>query len=143
MTSFKAGGTYRLINVKSGTVLDLSGTDQVHLIGWPDNGGTNQQWIVDFLDGFYTLRNVRYNKYVGYTQPLRLGSDGIGSLSRTKWVMVPTEDDPDVFGLYVPGTKFVLELVDDGSAQPGTPVMIGMRMLSLNQAWRLDRVERR
>lgn len=45
--------------------------------------------------------------------------------------------------LYVPGTKFVLELVDDGSAQPGTPVMIGLRMLSLNQAWRLDRVERR
>ena len=74
--------------------------------------------------------------------------------------MVPSEDDPNVFGysilnasfstivltnnerLFVPGTKLVLELVDDGSPQPGTPVMIGLRMLSLNQAWRLDKVVR-
>ncbi|KAF8345083.1 carbohydrate-binding module family 13 protein [Amanita rubescens] len=142
MALVESGAIYRLINVKSGTVLDLSGTDRIHLSGWPDNGGTNQQWFIDFQDGYYTLQNVRYSKYVGYTEPLRLGSEGIGSISRIKWIMVPSEDDPNVFGLFVPGTKLVLELVDDGSPQPGTPVMIGLRMLSLNQAWRVDKVVR-
>lgn len=63
-----------------------------------NNPLTVLKWFVEFLDGFYILRNVRYHKYVGFTQPLRLGSEGIGSLTQIKWVMVPTEDDPDVFG---------------------------------------------
>ena len=30
MALVNSGATYRLINVKSGTVLDLSGTDRIH-----------------------------------------------------------------------------------------------------------------
>lgn len=36
-------GVYSLVNVQSGTVLDLSGGDDKSLIGFPAHGGKNQQ----------------------------------------------------------------------------------------------------
>ena len=57
------------------------------------------------------LQNVRYPKYVGYTEPLRLGSEGIGSISRIKWVMIPSEDDPNIFGYSKPNPSFLLTVL--------------------------------
>jgi hypothetical protein len=39
-------GVYSLVNVKSGTVIDLSGADDRSIIGFPSHGGKNQQVLI-------------------------------------------------------------------------------------------------
>ncbi|GHH89735.1 RICIN domain-containing protein [Streptomyces capitiformicae] len=59
-------GTYRVVNRKSGKVLDVSGAsgaDGAAVIQWPSTGGTNQQWkLLPNIDGSYRLANVRSGK---------------------------------------------------------------------------------
>jgi len=43
MPQIQSGSTYVLINGKSGTALDLSGSDNKSIVGWTKHGGTNQQ----------------------------------------------------------------------------------------------------
>ncbi|MCL8017219.1 alpha-L-fucosidase [Streptomyces sp. AS02] len=59
-------GPYRVVNRKSGKVLDVSGAssaDGAAIIQWPSTGGTNQQWkLQQNTDGSYRLINVRSGK---------------------------------------------------------------------------------
>ncbi|WP_328432669.1 MULTISPECIES: alpha-L-fucosidase [unclassified Streptomyces] len=59
-------GTFRLVNRKSGKVLDVSGASTVDggaVIQWPSSGGTNQQWkLLPNADGSLQLSNVRSGK---------------------------------------------------------------------------------
>ncbi len=59
-------GTVRLVNRKSGEVLEVSGAstaDGGAVIQWPWSGGTNQQWkLLPNTDGSYRLSNVRSGK---------------------------------------------------------------------------------
>ncbi|WP_405577736.1 alpha-L-fucosidase [Streptomyces sp. NBC_01092] len=59
-------GSVRLVNRKSGKVLDVSGAstaDGGAAIQWPWGGGTNQQWtLLPNADGSYRLSNVRSGK---------------------------------------------------------------------------------
>ncbi|WTI42969.1 alpha-L-fucosidase [Streptomyces sp. NBC_00589] len=59
-------GAVRLVNRKSGKVLDVSDgstADGAAVIQWPWNGGTNQQWkLLPNTDGSYRLSNVRSGK---------------------------------------------------------------------------------
>lgn len=43
MAHVQSGGTYKLINAKGGTVLDLSGGDNRSIIGYGFHGGDNQK----------------------------------------------------------------------------------------------------
>ncbi|MFE2061127.1 alpha-L-fucosidase [Streptomyces sp. NPDC059467] len=59
-------GTVRLVNRKSGKVLDVSGAstaDGGAVIQWPSSGGSNQQWkLLPDADGSFQLSNVRSGK---------------------------------------------------------------------------------
>ncbi|MDX5566110.1 alpha-L-fucosidase [Streptomyces sp. ID05-04B] len=59
-------GTFRVVNRKSGKVLDVnaaSSADGAAVIQWPWTGGTNQQWkLLPNTDGSYRLSNVRSGK---------------------------------------------------------------------------------
>ena len=39
----QSGRTYKLVNAKAGTVLDLSGTDNRQTVGYDYHGGDNQK----------------------------------------------------------------------------------------------------
>ena len=60
-TGFDPDSYYKLVNLNSGLLLDVSGasmSDGALLIQWPDNGGWNQQWaIVGLGAGIYKLVN--------------------------------------------------------------------------------------
>ncbi len=61
-----AGNYYKLVNVHSGKLLDVSGgstTDGGAIIQWTDNGGTNQQWaLTPSTGGSYRLFNRNSGK---------------------------------------------------------------------------------
>ncbi|MCL8017275.1 alpha-L-fucosidase [Streptomyces sp. AS02] len=61
--SANSDGSYRLVNVRSGKVLESPGgsVEGAALDQWTDNGGTNQWWnlVPSSTGGYYTLVNVR------------------------------------------------------------------------------------
>jgi hypothetical protein len=75
------GRAYKLVNVRSGTVADLSGNDWRSVLGWEDHGGDNQkvrsqppistsshdnlsQWIFEDKDFCYAIKNKKSGKYL-------------------------------------------------------------------------------
>lgn len=90
-------GTYRLVNHKSGKVLDVSGgstADGGSLIQWPQNTGTNQQWkLLPNTDGSYRLANVKSGKVMdspgGSAQGAALDQWTDTSSSNQWWQLVP------------------------------------------------------
>ncbi|KAI0703406.1 hypothetical protein BC835DRAFT_1224871, partial [Cytidiella melzeri] len=55
---------YSLVNVQSGTSLDLSGADEKSIIGFPSHSGKNQQWRFESLGEGYTMRSLYTGQYL-------------------------------------------------------------------------------
>ncbi|PFH47536.1 carbohydrate-binding module family 13 protein [Amanita thiersii Skay4041] len=137
----RSGAVYRIVNAKSGTALDLSGTDERSIIGWPKHDGDNQKWHVEENNGLYSLRNVRYGKYVGLESThLKDAIKAIATENKFDWEVKQDEDDPTVFRFFVPGTVFNLDLSNHGSDRGGTPVEIWGKWEGRNQCWRLEQL---
>ena len=57
---FYSGAYYRFLNINSGDALDVNGaskTSGAGIIQWPQNGGTNQQWVVTASGSNYKIAN--------------------------------------------------------------------------------------
>ncbi|MFC7534791.1 RICIN domain-containing protein [Actinoplanes sp. GCM10030250] len=67
-----AGAYYKLVNRRSGKVLDTSGAglaDGTNLVQWGDNGGHNQHWhVADIGGGYRTLLNRNSGRAVSIWQ---------------------------------------------------------------------------
>ncbi|KAF8636283.1 hypothetical protein AX17_003662 [Amanita inopinata Kibby_2008] len=136
----QSGAVYHIVNAKSGTALDLSGTDNVSLIGWPSHDGDNQKWHIEERNGRYTVRNVRDGKYVGVVDQPADSVSALGVNYEYEWEIRPDDEDPTVFRFFVPGTRFNLDLTNFGSDQGNTPVAIWGKWEGRNQCWRLQQL---
>ncbi|WP_367318721.1 alpha-L-fucosidase [Streptomyces sp. HUAS ZL42] len=92
-------GTFRLVNRKSGKVMDVSGAssaDGASIIQWPWTGGTNQQWkLLPNADGSYRLSNVRSGKVLdspgSSTQGASLDQWSDDGGDNQWWKLVPSQ----------------------------------------------------
>ncbi|GAA3808992.1 hypothetical protein GCM10022403_048830 [Streptomyces coacervatus] len=92
-------GTVRLVNRKSGKVLDVSGAstaDGGAVIQWPSSGGTNQQWkLLPNADGSFQLSNVRSGKVLqspgGSAQGDGLNQWTADGGDNQSWKLVPSQ----------------------------------------------------
>ncbi|KAF3904991.1 hypothetical protein AA313_de0201826 [Arthrobotrys entomopaga] len=97
------GGKYRLINVHGGTVLDLSKTDEISILGWQNNEGDNQKWILGKNDdGQWTFKNVDRPLYLGVpafggVSNLKDGTPLAGSIEPFGWDIWPDDENPVYF----------------------------------------------
>ncbi|KAF8338523.1 ricin B lectin domain-containing protein [Amanita rubescens] len=130
-------GWYQIINAKSGTLLDLSGTDQTYIIGWRHNGGNNQEWHVHYNheNGSYTIKNHRYEKYLNSMEPRRAGVIAKGTMSICEWKISTGESGND-YRIVVPNTELHLVLTDNGSSRDGTSIAIADKSPEKNQLWK-------
>jgi hypothetical protein len=66
--TIKNGGTYIIVNYKTGTVIDLSGTDDgIAVSGWNSHGGDNQK-VGSHLLTWQHKEPSAYLLYSGYSQ---------------------------------------------------------------------------
>ncbi|MFJ3307219.1 alpha-L-fucosidase [Streptomyces sp. NPDC086549] len=92
-------GTVRLVNRKSGKVLEVGGgatADGATVDQWPWNGGTNQQWkLLPNADGSYRLSNVRSGKVLdspgGSAQGAGLDQWADDGGDNQSWKLVPSQ----------------------------------------------------
>ncbi|PFH47726.1 carbohydrate-binding module family 13 protein [Amanita thiersii Skay4041] len=134
----KPGKIYFIINAKSRTVIDLCGSDNSSIIGWPIHGGDNQKWHIEGGNGKYTVRSVRTGRYIGITTEAKGGVGAVAVSFRYEWEVRPDKDDPTLYRFFVPGTAFNLDLTNYGSSASGTPIAVYAQGNGKHQCWRLD-----
>jgi hypothetical protein len=97
MSIIESGKCYKIVNEENGLVFDLSGGDNLTILGWEFSGSDNQQvrnlpysdtsrwlaytlqWILEKQgDGQWTIRSVRLNKYLGFKDSPKDGTTLVG-----------------------------------------------------------------
>ncbi|KAF9073993.1 ricin B lectin domain-containing protein [Rhodocollybia butyracea] len=148
--SIQSGNTYKITNGKSGTILDLSGTDGRTISGFSDNGGGNQRWqLQQGQRGQWTFRNVATGQYLGIDGPIQDGTPVVSCNDPVEWNIYPDERDSSVlqvcpflfeFLIFVPNapTAMNVDLSDHGNAEPGTIVTLWGKWEGKNQTWRFE-----
>ncbi|RXW14169.1 hypothetical protein EST38_g11685 [Candolleomyces aberdarensis] len=100
MADVEHGQRYRIVNAKSGTVVDLSAKDGTSVAGWDFHGQSNQIWEASQAFGFWNFKNVGHGKYLALeNEDYRNGLKVIGSNSRYNWHIWPDQRDISVWRL--------------------------------------------
>ncbi|KAF8063233.1 hypothetical protein FPV67DRAFT_1451725 [Lyophyllum atratum] len=109
--TIQEGQTYILVNAKSETVLDLSGTD----------GHSSNQW---------TLRNVGTGKFLGLGGPPKDNTPVRGVDDEFGWDINHDEHNSEAY------RKLNVDLSDYGNVNNGTPVTIWGNSGKPHQTWK-------
>jgi len=131
------GLPYTIINVKSGTALDLDDNNNKYVVGFPIDGNTNQQWILeDAGDGFVRIKNLNgLGKYLCIDGNAKDGAPAICSAHQQTWRIIPESGDPDHLRISFSGINWVIDLAN-GQSAPDTYVQIWESQGSAdNQVW--------
>ncbi|KAG6818757.1 hypothetical protein H0H93_002089 [Arthromyces matolae] len=158
--TIEAGRKYVLINAKSGTALDLSGSDNVSVLGWEAHRGENQQWELHQEDNQWVFCNVHNGKFLGIERRAHDNVPVRGVDAPVKWNIFPDDRDQSVYRyayfhdrhfsmvfeeyprIFVPDTPFNIDLSDFGNPDNGTLVTIwGKSENNQNQTWRFEEGE--
>ncbi|KAF8057506.1 ricin B lectin domain-containing protein [Lyophyllum atratum] len=140
--TIQEGLTYILVNAKSETVLDLSGTDghskgtstycdpYRYLIPSPP------QWTMGRQGNQWTLRNVGTGKFLGLGGPPKDNTPVRGVDDEFGWDINHDDHNPEAYRLFVPGRKLNVDLSDYGNVNNGTPVTIWGNSGKPHQTWK-------
>ncbi|KAJ7126415.1 ricin B-like lectin [Mycena crocata] len=136
----QSGLTYRIINAKAGTVMDLSGVDNKTIIGYPYHNGDNQHWTLTWTGNAWTIRSVSSGLYIGLDGAPADGVPLIATPTPFQFDIWHDEEDNLNYRIFVPNTKINFDLYDDGNPAPGTPITLWYRWEGIHQTWRFERV---
>ncbi|KZV64092.1 carbohydrate-binding module family 13 protein, partial [Peniophora sp. CONT] len=134
-----SGQVYYLVNEKSGTVLSLSALDARSIVG-AGVRGFDEQWRVEQQKnsgGAWRLRCIGSGKFLDFEGDAEAGTKLVASRVPRNWKFHRIDEDNGVFHIYMPKTNLNIEL-DDGDAQPGTPVLLQDRSCCASQMWRFE-----
>jgi len=142
---YSAGPYYKLVNRKSGKVLDINGaslTDGTKVIQWLDTGSDNQQWhVTDIGGGYKTL----ISKYSGRALSIWQTSTADGAeavqwvennKNDQKWTLVPVGSYYKIVNL----NSGKLLCVLGSSTSDGAQIVQWSDTGTLDQQWQLVQV---
>nr|AEE98237.1 ricin B-like lectin [Macrolepiota procera] len=138
-TQVSSGQTYKITNVKAGTVIDLSGEDNKSIIGYPYHSGKNQQWTFNWTGKAWTLRSASSGSYLGIEGTPAGGTRLVAVNDPFEWHIWRDEANENAFRIFVPFTNYNLDLSGYGDTTPGTPVQLWWTWEGLHQTWTIDR----
>ncbi|KAF9032392.1 carbohydrate-binding module family 13 protein [Panaeolus papilionaceus] len=136
----RSGNRYFIRNVKGGTVIDLSGADNKSIIGYPHNGGENQQWALDEVDGGWYIRSATDGRFLAVDGTPRDSASVIVRHEPYIWHIWGDESVANGVRICVPETRENVDLTNYGSKEPGTPIAIWGHWAADNQIWYFDQV---
>ncbi|KAH9475071.1 hypothetical protein JR316_0012176 [Psilocybe cubensis] len=135
-SNIQSEARYVIVNKKSGTVIDLSGTDNYQVIGWERHNGTNQQWETIEVGGGWHIKNVGNGKYLSLGgASAQDGVSVVGTDDHFLWELKTDDKDPNGVRIKVPHSYQNVDLSDHGNPTPGTHVVVWGRWEGTNQVW--------
>ncbi|KAG6810273.1 hypothetical protein H0H92_012602 [Tricholoma furcatifolium] len=152
--SVEENRTYVLVNAKSRTVLDLSGTDNFTISGWEVNGGQNQQasqyrvtqWYLTRDNNQWVFRNVGNNKYLGlavdHSGRVRDDTPVVAVDHPVPWDIFPDARNGQNHRIFAVNTRFNIDLAGFGDRANGTRVSVwGEAEQNENQTWHFQQAD--
>jgi len=136
--SFQSDSAYTFKNVKGETAVDISGADNETVFGYAFHGQGNQQWVFDQSGSNWTIRSVATNKYLNFRGDPEDNVRIVATEDSREWDIRPDEQDSSVFRVFVPGTKYNMDLADHGNSANGTPITLWGTWAGANQTWRIN-----
>ncbi|KAI0795856.1 hypothetical protein C8Q75DRAFT_744126 [Abortiporus biennis] len=124
---------YKIVNVKGGTSVDLSGGDFKSIIGYPAHDGYNQLWRFEPCGGGFMIRslfqdgaNARKALYLTVEESLCEGTPLIVSEFPTTWKVewIQGPENGGIVRIFWPSGNYVFDLAGWGSSEPGTKVQL-------------------
>jgi len=142
MSNVQANTTYSLTNAKGGTCLDLSGGDNVSIIGYGFHNGANQGWTFESAsDGAFNIKS-RSGQYLSAAGEPSNGQKVVAGSSPFAWRVEDVQGvDNGVRIMPASNTNFCVDLSDHGNSTPGTPIELWGRWEGENQVWKLQKVQ--
>lgn len=132
----QSGQTYTITNAKSGTVMDLSGLDNRSVIGFPAHGGPNQKWTLNWTGRSWTFQSVYSGLYLALDGSPSDGTRLVAAATPAEWHIWHDDVDPSAYRIFVPFTRFNLDLYGHGNPAPSTPITTWYTWRGIHQTWR-------
>ncbi|KAE9404205.1 putative mannanase [Gymnopus androsaceus JB14] len=122
----QSGLTFNIHNVKSGTVMDLSGVDNKSIIGYPLDsvGGENQKWTTLWTGEAWNFQNALTGAYLGIAGTAQDGQNLTVSTTPTGWDIWHDTVNETNYRVFIPNTSQNWDLYADGDATPGDPITL-------------------
>jgi len=133
--NIQIGGTYTIINVKAGTVVDLSAGDNTSIIGYPYHGGSNQKWTFTWVQGAWSIKSAGLGTYIGLAGAATNGTKLVAVASPVPWDIWFDTVNPTTYRFFVHGTTQNWDLTNYGNSTPGMPIQTWARWTNLHQTW--------
>ncbi|KAJ7437864.1 ricin B-like lectin [Mycena galericulata] len=136
----QSGGTYRILNAKAETAMDLSGGDNKSIIGYPYHNGENQHWTLTWTGDSWTFRSASSGLYLGLDGPPADGTHLVATSTPFQFDIWHDEKNTQNYRIFVPNTSYNFDLYGDGDSTPGTPITLWYRWAGIHQTWSFERV---
>ncbi|KAK6361950.1 hypothetical protein TWF730_005656 [Orbilia blumenaviensis] len=133
----ESGNTYKIINLKNGTALDLSGSDTVSITGWDSHDGDNQKWVLNEVEpGQWTIQNVAFGKFLAADGEGE-GANIVGAEDPFNW---DVRNEGDDWRIFVPHAPFNVDLDSQGEDEipAGARVQLWSQWAGDNQVWKFE-----
>ncbi|PIL34507.1 hypothetical protein GSI_03284 [Ganoderma sinense ZZ0214-1] len=109
------------------------------LAGNDRHSGDSQKWHLSQEDGAWMLRNVSTGHYLGVEDVAVDGHAVVRGTMRFRWDIQPDDENKSTYRLYVPNTRFNVEVSYTGNPTSGTPILLWTKWLpGKNQAWKFE-----
>ncbi|KAF9533829.1 ricin B lectin domain-containing protein [Crepidotus variabilis] len=124
MDKIVSGKNYKIQNVQSKTVIDLSQGDNETIFAWQFLNAANQKWTLTSVGGNkWTIQSVaQSSKYLSYGDAAE-GSHCKGTTTATQWFIVPDPNNKTHFRIYTDKSAFVVD-VSEGKPDNGTVIFL-------------------
>jgi len=133
-------GTYRVMNVASGTALAIPENNVWDVVGWERNDNKNQQWFAQRSGEGYRFKNSEYGHYLAISNtcvqaPLYAGR------YPTSWQLIQNQEDHNMYILKCGDVDLVIDLDDYGAGHNGNHIHAYAQEHWVPQKrWRLERL---
>ncbi|KAF5367922.1 hypothetical protein D9758_004362 [Tetrapyrgos nigripes] len=145
MSGLQEGRDYKIVNVKTGTVLDVSGENHTTVSGYTDQDSGNQKFKLEKNDeGKWIFRDHDHHKYIGLNEYAKDGTPLVATDDPFGWDIYHDGDGRDrVYRVFVPDAPppgLNWDLSDHGNPNPGTIVTLWGKWEGEHQMWRFIEV---
>ncbi|KAL5638173.1 hypothetical protein ACGC1H_005019 [Rhizoctonia solani] len=136
-------GTYRIVNLNSGTAITANHRGTV---GWRKQDSKDQQWFAQASGKGYRFKNVAFSGYLAVTSTTDSDNRLHCGEYPTTWALVinPDHSGHEVYGIMMGDTDRMLDLVNWGSSTDGTEIRAYSRARhngsTKHRTWKFERI---
>jgi len=133
-------GTYRIINVASGTAMAIPENNIWDVVCWERNDNKNQKWFAQRSGEGYRFKNCQFGHYLAISET-RVCAPVYAAWYPTSWQLIQNKEDNNMYIMKSGDVDLVIDLDNYGAAHNGNHLHTYAQEHWVPQKrWRLERL---